>query len=300
MTTPHESIVSEVVAASLSGAISASILYPLHVLKTKNIQASIAEQKEDDDAGMMATAQQLYKKEGMAVFFRGLPYSALQSSLEKTLFFFSYTLLKQFHGTVTGGGATMSPLTSLFCGYVAEWSHLPITVPMDAVATALQTSSQSGAFQLLLTMLADRTVYQSLPAYYLLCLKPAIQYTVYERIKSVWLTSKSRTALTAVEAFVMGMVARTIATVLLFPFLKAKVLLQTQTMNQKHSNEPTTIIGILKQQWQQASLYRGLGPELTRGVLSAALMIMMKERIAEKVQTAIISSRLKTCSYSDV
>lgn len=298
MSTKNESIVSEVVAASLGGAISASLLYPLEVLKT-NLQAKDSAANDDDDeesAGMIATAQQMYDKEGITVFFRGVQFSALQSSLEKALYFFSYTFLKQVHGAVSGG-SSRSTLTNLMLGYAAEWSHLPITLPVDAVTTAIQTSSKGdGAFKILLAMLSDknRNFYKALPAYYLLCLKPALQYTVYEQVKSAWLKTKSRRALTAVEAFALGMVARTVATVLVFPFLRAKVLLQTQTTNasEETTSIPKNTTSILKEQWKHAGLsglYQGLGPELFRGVFSAALMLMIKERIAEIVQSAVSS-----------
>lgn len=299
MSARNESIVSEVVAASLGGAISAAALYPLEIVKTR-IQANDSSALNEDEGdreneGMIATAQTMYSEGGVAVFFRGVQFSALQSSLEKALYFFSYTCLKQVHGTLSGG-ATMSTLTNLIFGYAAEWSHLPVTLPIDALTTAIQMSSKGdGALKVMLAMLSskDTKFYSALPAYYLLCLKPALQYTVYEQVKSAWLKSKSRRALTAMEAFALGMVARTIATVLVFPVLRAKVLLQTQSNKREESEGnaiPKTTTSILKQQWAFAGLsglYQGICPELARGVLSAALMLMIKERIAEKVQNTL-------------
>ena len=39
------------------------------------------------------------------------------------------------------------------------------------------------------------------------------------------------------------------------------------------------------------ALYKGLGPELTRGVLSAALMMMVKERISGSVKKILHGGR---------
>jgi hypothetical protein len=36
-----------------------------------------------------------------------------------------------------------------------------------------------------------------------------------------------------------------------------------------------------------AGLFQGLGPELTRGIFSAALMLMMKEKLASRVQRVL-------------
>ncbi|GAX09234.1 hypothetical protein FisN_17Lh300 [Fistulifera solaris] len=298
MPTRKESVASEVVAAALAGALSATALHPLEVIKTNLVAKddTCAEDKDERDDntgnGMIATAQALYKEGGVARFFRGVQFSAVQSSIEKALYFFSYTCLKQVHSTFSGGAA-MNTLTNLILGYAAEWSHLPITLPIDSITTAIQTSSKGdGAFQVLMTMLSSKNqkYYNAISAYYLLCLKPALQYTIYEQVKTVWLRSKSRRALTAVEAFALGMVARTVATILVFPFLRAKVLLQTQGSQQNNTIEggvSKTTTMVLNEQWNRAGLaglYQGLSPELTRGVLSAALMLMIKERIAEKVQ----------------
>jgi hypothetical protein len=101
-----ETIATEVLAASLGGAISASILYPLEVLKTKMQAADHSTSSSDDDdnndnnekeqeqLSMIPFMKQLYLKQGAGVFFRGVETSAFQSALEKALCFFAYTTLK--------------------------------------------------------------------------------------------------------------------------------------------------------------------------------------------------------------
>jgi solute carrier family 25 (peroxisomal adenine nucleotide transporter), member 17 len=142
-----------------------------------------------------------------------------------------------------------------------------------------------------------------------LCFKPALQYTIYEQVKTALLASRrnASTSLSAVEAFVLGMVARTIATVLVFPFLRAKVLLQTAKAtdtqesasrgatngegNPVKPTRPMTTYSVLLHQWQRAGLaglYQGIGPELTRGIFSSALMLMIKERIAVLVHAWLL------------
>jgi solute carrier family 25 (peroxisomal adenine nucleotide transporter), member 17 len=300
----EETIVSEVVAASLGGAVSASILYPLEVLKCK--MQAVDEQDDDDDESnksMIPFALKVYQKEGSSVFFRGVETSALQSALEKALYFFAYTFLKELHTFVTKK-SDMSAAMNLALGCAAEWAHLPITLPVDAWTTKIQTSNEA-PFKILLTMLGDKNCnfYKGLSAYTLLCFKPALQYTIYEQVKTALLASRrnTSTSLSAMEAFVLGMVARTVATVLVFPFLRAKVLLQTAKAtdtsqdsassgatnngegNPLKTTRPLTTYSVLLHQWQRAGLaglYQGIGPELTRGIFSSALMLMIKERIA--------------------
>lgn len=294
-----ETIASEVLAASLGGAVSATVLYPLEVLKVKlqaeESSSSSGDQNGEDETAtgtkasptMIEYARKLYERQGLQVFFQGVEVSAMQSALEKSLYFFAYTGLKHIHRAFlvfTRRDPSLGVMTNLLLGCAAEWAHLPITLPVDAWTTRIQTSSgtttggnpdqSKSALKILLSMLDEKTnFYKGIEAYTLLCFKPALQYTVYEQVKKVLLIGKQgRDALSASEAFVLGMVARTVSTVIVFPFIRAKVIMQAR-------NE-TSIVKVLQDMIQNKTLFQGIAPELTRGVLSSALMLMIKERIS--------------------
>lgn len=192
------------------------------------------------------------------------------------------------------GNSDFGTFVNLVLGCMAEWSHLPVTLPIDCLTTAIQTDDKNrGAFVLLGSMLSERGVggfYKGIEAYTVLCLKPAIQYTVYEQVKKFVLaarhvknlaahrscgggdgaadsSSSSSTSLGAAEAFFLGMFARVIATMLTYPYLRAKVMLQSTYGTAKV--KPTIPQMILEQlsNGGVAGLYQGIGPELTRGVL---------------------------------
>ncbi|GMH97549.1 hypothetical protein TL16_g13361, partial [Triparma laevis f. inornata] len=78
-------------------------------------------------------------------------------------------------------------------------------------------------------------MYSGVQAFVVLCLKPAIQYTVFEKVKAVILASKTTATktLTAIEAFLLGMVARTVATIIVSPYTRAKVMLQSSSSDEK-------------------------------------------------------------------
>mmetsp|Transcript_4430 Transcript_4430/g.5128 ORF Transcript_4430/g.5128 Transcript_4430/m.5128 type:complete len:310 (+) Transcript_4430:79-1008(+) len=295
-----ETIISEVLSASVGGAISASILYPLEVLKTKmqaetkpsNDDKETEEEEEEDRSkfSMVEYASYLHKTHGIGVFFAGIETSAFQSATEKALYFFAYTGLKGIYRGLNGGAAPKT-LSSLVIGCIAEWAHLPITLPLDCWTTAIQTNKipSQGPIQLLLAMLSDKGLkgmYKGIQAYTVLCLKPALQYTVFEQVKAAVVSSRPSNMLNAAEAFALGMVARTISTVLIFPYLRAKVVLQT-------SGRKVGIPELLGDMYQQGgvkNLYQGIIPELTRGVLSSALMLTIKDQIGHFIQSTLASS----------
>ncbi len=211
------------------------------------------------------------------------------------------------------GSSDFGTLPNLILGCMAEWSHLPITLPIDCLTTAIQTDTQNrGALALLWNILSTKGVggfYKGIEAYTVLCLKPAIQYTVYEQVKRIVLAARrgkrlaskgdrthdedggsDHSSLHAAEAFFLGMFARIVATMLTYPYLRAKVMLQSNNSNTSDGGKKKTIPQMIAEQLSTggvSGLYQGIGPELTRGVFSAALMMMVKERIGVVVKTMI-------------
>mmetsp|Transcript_27699 Transcript_27699/g.66725 ORF Transcript_27699/g.66725 Transcript_27699/m.66725 type:complete len:386 (-) Transcript_27699:366-1523(-) len=250
--------------------------------------------------GMGSYASLMYSNEGgVAPFYAGVVTSAVQSATEKALYFFAYTFLKNEYVGITGN-PNIGAISNLILGCFAEWAHLPVTLPIDCVTTAIQTDDKNrGAFVLLGSILSEKGIggfYKGIEAYTVLCLKPAIQYTVYEQVKKIVIASRRINAqggrvvsesLHAAEAFFLGMFARIVATMLTYPYLRAKVMLQS---TYKNAVVKPSIPGMIAEQFSEGGvwgLYQGIGPELTRGVFSAALMMMVKERIGVIVRAMI-------------
>ena len=350
----------------------------------------------------LAYARNLYRSEGMGVFFDGVEVSALQSAIEKALYFFAYTALKRGYSytyashAITGTAnrrrarqnnanadpkhqqQQLSAMASVLLGCLAEWVHLPITLPIDALTTAIQTSGGSDnknenknntgkttkddtdrqkshtVLALWMTLWKEKSFYKGIQAYWILCFKPALQYTIFEQVKA-WIlklrnaqrgreqhkqhhnqpaaahrfaasASQAPAQLAAAEAFLLGMFSRTVATLVVFPFVRAKVRMQSLNKRKPHPSNssstsvenissssttrisspfataatvdivsplPQTIWKLLAETYARGgwkALYQGLGPELTRGVLSAALMMMVKERISGGVKKILYRS----------
>mmetsp|Transcript_13318 Transcript_13318/g.20209 ORF Transcript_13318/g.20209 Transcript_13318/m.20209 type:complete len:97 (-) Transcript_13318:23-313(-) len=86
------------------------------------------------------------------------------------------------------------------------------------------------------------------------------------------------------------MAARAVATVVVFPFIRAKVMAQANSDSDNNKSMLETVVA-MHREGGLSQLFQGLGPELTRGVLSAALMMMVKEQIAATVKAAILPSK---------
>mmetsp|Transcript_6387 Transcript_6387/g.8452 ORF Transcript_6387/g.8452 Transcript_6387/m.8452 type:complete len:335 (+) Transcript_6387:45-1049(+) len=331
--------ISEVAAAAAGGAFSSAALYPMEVLKnnlqakgatSKTVRQSrdeirhcrmkrlapknelgLYEDEEKNDVAIeikeskkqmtgpciSSEISNIYNEKGLAGFYRGVQYSVLESSLDKALYFAFYSGLKR----LVGGELSVS--ANLGLGYLAEAFRLPFSMPFEVVATKLQTSTQNEtAYAIIQTILRKNGIagfYKGWAAYTVLCLKPAIQYTVYEKLKTIYLLQESArrkqtvTELTLTQAFLLGAVSRAIATIIIFPYQRAKVLAMSSRSSEKESQSFLAMASMLYKILQEegfGSLYQGIGPEISRGVLSAALMLATKEKIGGFVKQILLSS----------
>lgn len=152
----------------------------------------------------------------------------------------------------------------------------------------------------------------------LLCSNPAIQYTMFEKLKSALLQHRSTQKqprskqLTMGEAFVSGLISKFFATIITYPLIRAKVMLMVSSPdifenddcndvgsngstdrnggigNANSKNEtgtkkyprslPSLLISIFRKDGM-AGLYRGCSVQLLHTILKSALMLMIRERI---------------------
>ena len=146
----------------------------------------------------------------------------------------------------------------------------------------------------------------------LLCTNPAIQYTMFENLKSALLQHRSshqhqgNNRLTMGEAFVSGLISKFFATIMTYPLIRAKVLLMVSSPdvfedddcsrvgsngsngtansnNEKRTNKyprslPLLLISIFRNDGIRG-MYRGCSVQLLHTIMKSALMLMIRERI---------------------
>jgi len=201
-------------------------------------------------------------------------------------------------------------VANLVIGYVAEFGHLPITMPLDQSLTRFQSQKSGTDNRSYLQCMSDiykekglSGFYKGMDAQLVLCLKPAIQFTVFDQLKNFYLRRLEKqgflkiSALTAFQAFLLGALARAVATFCVFPYTRCKMILYSKDGKagddkaEGGEKKPTTIPGIMTAVLSKQGLpglYQGLGAELGRGVLSAALMLSVKEKLSGIVKSAVI------------
>ncbi|GCC18924.1 hypothetical protein chiPu_0021739, partial [Chiloscyllium punctatum] len=119
----------------------------------------------------------------------------------------------------------------------------------------------------------------------LLVFNPAIQFMFYEGLKRQ--LRRGRTELTALEVFIIGAIAKAIATTVTYPLQTVQSLLR---FGQQKRDSEGRIVGslrrvvyVLRQRVRKQGLlglYKGLEAKLLQTVLTSALMFLVYEKIA--------------------
>ncbi len=261
----------------------------------------------------MDTVHHMYATDGVSAFYSGFSIRLIQQTVQKGLYFYLYTLSRQLYSKDV---SLISIGENLGVGYVASLLDNVLTMPLDTISTKVQVitfvlavipfHSVSNSekrderqyylylfllplFKLakkgtkLTDVVSEMYANQGLGGFFtgasasaILCINPAIQFACYESCKARVLEAYAAKSLTAVQAFFLGAFTKAIATVITYPFVRVKVLLQGNK-----DCEGKSMGEIFQDLYRMglAEIFRGLWPQLTRGVLGAALMFFAKEKV---------------------
>jgi adenine nucleotide transporter 17 len=305
---------TEATSGAVGGLLSTTILYPLDTCKSKY------------QAEARAGASRKYKspydvfRESVASgnvlsLYQGIGTKNLQSVISQFIYFYSYSIFKQWY-LKKAKVLKMGTAPNLLVAAAAGVCTVTLTQPLDTASTRMQTSAFGKSKKLWATLTEGgwKEGYAGFGASLVLVSNPAIQYTVFEQLKE-WLlepevtvnTTQSRmkpALLSAFQAFFVGALAKTVATVLTYPAIRAKVILQaaeseedkaTRVNGGTHVNSSPRSRNML-QAWQQIAneeglkgYFKGLNAQIVKTVLSAALMLMIKEKVASSTWVVMLA-----------
>ena len=268
---------AECLSGGVGGYFSSYMLFPLDVIKTR--------QQAGQHGSMLEMGRAISAEHGgVTGLWRGGHARAGQSMIEKVGFFYSYSLVKTLWERQTG--VPLGVVAQLFIGWVSNVLHMPVSMPCDTVCIRMSTTGRSlGAVMLEASQQPFRHLYRGVAPYLLLGLKNAVQFAVYEPTKrwalaySVARGSAGAGSLGAMSAFLLGAFSRLVSDTVMFPARRAKVLMQEEGGGSGKGDGMAGVLLWVAREQGVLAVFQGLGPELIRGMLSGALMLMAKERI---------------------
>lgn len=296
-------------AGALGGCFSTAVVYPLDVAKTRIQVTHSSKGKEREDRSMLSMLLKIYKKEGISGLYRGFGATMLNTFSQQYAYFFFYSFVRNSYISrltrkLPAGSKipTLSTAAELLLGALAGALAQIFTIPVSVIATRQQVGrinnddtadSRDDSF---LSVAKEIVEGDGLPGLWsglrpglVLTVNPAITYGVFERVKSIiQLARAGSVKLSPWTSFLLGAFSKTLATVVTYPYIMAKVRIQARsegepqdslsgTKSHKHAGALQILARVLKKEGF-TGWYQGMQAQITKAVLSQALLFMSKEQ----------------------
>lgn len=106
---------------------------------------------------------------------------------------------------------------------------------------------------------------------------PSITYFVFEKIKAAYIRTQKKSNLTAFQVFLFSALAKSIATMITYPF----IFLRTQMIG--GGDKQKGIFATFKEVVEKdgyLGLYKGMQAQITKGFFNQGIMYMIKDYVA--------------------
>ena len=300
-------------SGALASAIANTLVYPLDLSKTL-IQTQVQHNKREaagSTSPEKATTpeqekrykntidvlKKIYKKKGILGWYHGLSASIFGTAAQNFSYFYWYTIVKRVYAQLNKHIPNHRPTTAmeLFLGALAAAISQMFTLPIGVITTQQQTDKSSKSWVTLVKEVLDQDgvtgLWKGLRVSMVLCVNPSITYGSYERLKLILYGSKE--FLGPMEAFSIGVLAKSLATLATQPLIVSKAMLQKKS-NEKSDGEKagktedeeeikfkyfTEALAHLWRTEKFRGLYKGIAPQLLKGVLVQGLLFMFKDQL---------------------
>jgi len=316
----HVKALAAAAGASSGELLTTAVFYPVELVKSRLQAAVQGEGGGYAYAGVVDGLRSIVREEGIQGLFTGLPsVSARALASECATVYFGEFLLSWYlrrsrssrrgenHDSVRalrsfsdsdnfdgpggedsdeseppGNDSGGSVLASVLLRTLGGWASIALTLPLETVATrvtvarvplgavaAVRQLWQEGGFG---------AFWRGLRVSLLLCLNPALMLTAVDRLRALFLALWRTSQLSWLQAFSVGAAAKLLTMSLVYPLVRGKVLLQAR--DTKGAGIFSILLRIAKQEGL-VGLYKGLGAQLSKSLMSASLKYAVKERTEE-------------------
>ncbi|CUM51058.1 unnamed protein product [Debaryomyces tyrocola] len=312
-------------SGALASAFANSLVYPLDLSKTliqtqvkkhdKKVPGSESATPEDSQTlkkpkdgevkykNTLDVLRKIYAKKGVLGWYHGLASSILGTTAQNFSYFYWYTIVKRVYANLYKHIPNHKPTTAteLFLGALAACISQLFTMPIGVITTQQQTDkTHKNLYQLFREILDQDGIsglWRGLRVSMVLCINPSITYGSYERLKQILYNSKE--FLGPLESFSIGVLAKSMATIVTQPLIVSKAMLQKKSHKNQTPPGDKEVYGdeeeedeedikfdafthALAHLWKTEKfrgLYKGVAPQLLKGVFVQGLLFMFKDQI---------------------
>ena len=261
------------------------------------MQVQEGEHNEADDHshyhGTLDAIRKILKEDGPSGLYTGLFGGLVGVAFTNFAYFYWYAKVRDAYQKRNPQiGTAMELALGAIAGALAQIFTLPISV----VNTRQQTSKKGDRKSLFGTARdvvkedGISGLWRGLRPSLVLTINPSITYGLFERIKEAVYPNVDR--LSPGQSFCVGAISKTIATIVTYPYIMAKVRMQHKYQpprepistlddeNQKIIKTSDGAIQILNKIYKKngvLGLYKGINQQITKAVLTQAILFYFKE-----------------------
>lgn len=283
------------VAGAAGAVIANTLVYPLDLIKTR-LQVQVKSSKNSNDPnpaddehydGAIDAIRKVVAQEGISGLYAGMAGSLLGVASTNFAYFYWYTIVRSVYMARRTVQTAPGTAVELSLGAVAGALAQLFTIPVAVVTTRQQTMSKHERKGMIATAMdvinsedGWTGLWRGLRASLVLVVNPSITYGAYQRLKDVMYPGKK--TLKPWEAFILGSLSKMLATIATQPLIVAKVGLQSKpppARNGKPFKTFTEVMEYIVQHEGPMALFKGIGPQILKGLLVQGFLMMTKERI---------------------
>ncbi|CCG82322.1 putative Peroxisomal carrier protein [Taphrina deformans PYCC 5710] len=295
--------VGDALAGSLGAVFANAVVYPLDIIKTRiQVQKRKVSQDGTQDGGTgtidgehytsaLDALEKMVKQEGISGLYAGIAGGLFGTASQNFAYFYWYTFVRDAY---TARVPIISTSMELVLGAVAGALSTIFTIPISVCTTRQQTASKSrrrnlwGTVQEVIGEDGITGLWRGLRPSLVLCVNPAITYGLFQILKK---RIVGEAKLTPGQAFVVGALSKTVATVVTYPYIMAKVRMQHKDEDPTvaHAQKSLSAIGILTKIVQEnglLGLYKGMDTQISKAVLTQAILFYFRELFTKYTMVA--------------